>query len=352
MNRRRMRQSARSWAPWTVLVGFLAVPVFVYGAWWLVANADNPTAEAEPVKPIIVPVAFEDTAARANVSVAVQPSDGRQVFTRSSGTVTSAPRPGASLHQGDVAMEVDDMPIRAFIASAPLWRSLSVGDTGPDVGRLEAYLADLGYYDGAIDDVFGKGLRAAVARFNADAGKEKAYAFDPATVVWVGEERLVVAESLVDVGDVVGPGSPVMQAPSGVASVSVGEPQGGIAALGDFGDNAELAVGSARVPYTPGSGLVTDPTSVELIAAALAPATDGVATITATQSRHVAVVPASALVQGPNGTLCVYSSPDADPVSVTPWGGGVASAELPSDVGLTQVLTNPGRVALTHSCGS
>lgn len=344
---------AGSAAPWLVLGVLLVVPVLAMAGWFVVARAGNPTAAAAPVGPIEVPVTHEDATARTSVSVALVPAPGRQVTTAASGSVTAAPTVGAVLRAGDVVLRVNDLPVRAFVSDAPLWRVLALGDKGEDTRRVQAYLSALGYFDGAADGVFGSRLRAAVARFNADGGRgTHLYDFDPSSVAWIGAQSMTVAQSLVTAGASVGPGTPVAEGPGASAAVTVEEPQGGIATLGAFGDAADLAVGDAHVAYTPGAGIVIDPDDVELVRAALVPATKGVAQVSATVPVRVAVVPASALVQGADGTVCVYPSADGVPVPVTPVGGGVASAQLPDDVGVTTVLANPGRVSLAHPCGS
>lgn len=353
MRAARPQAAAGSAAPWLVLGGLLVVPVLAMAGWFVVAHADNPTAAAAPVDPILVTVAHEDVTAQTVVSIALVPAVGAQVTTSASGTVTKAPTVGSVLNAGDVVLRVNDLPVRAFVGDAPLWRVLTLGDKGDDVRRLETYLSALDYYTGELDGDFGANLRAAVARFNADGGRGTTdYDFDPASVAWIGTQPMAVAKSLVAVGASVGPGTAVVEGPGTSAAVTVTEPQGGIATVGEFGDEADLVVGDARVAYTPGSGVITEPDAVEKIRAALEPATSGVAQVSATVSTRVATVPASALVQGADGTVCVYPSADAEPVAVSPVGGGVGSAQLPDDVAVTTVLSNPGRVALLHPCGS
>ncbi len=340
-------------APWLVLGVLLVVPVLAMAGWFVVARADNPTAAAAPVGPIEVPVTHEDVTARTSVSVALVPAPGRQVATAASGSVTAAPVVGVVLQAGDVVLRVNDRPVRAFVADAPLWRVLKLGDKGDDTRRLQMYLSSLGYFSGAADGVFGSRLRAAVGRFNEDGGQgAAAYDFDPSSVAWIGTQPMTVAQSLVVVGVTVAPGTLVTEGPGTSAAVTVEEPQGGIATLGAFGDAADLAVGGAHVAYAPGSGMVTAPVAIEKVRSALAPATKGLAQVSATVPVRVAVVPASALVQGADGTVCVYPTADGVPVAVTPLGGGVASAQLPDDVPVTTVLANPGRVPLLHPCGS
>ncbi len=340
-------------APWVVLAVLLVVPVLLLAGWWAVARADNPTHAAAPVRPLLVPVTHQDVRAQTTVSVTVGDLPGREASTAATGTVTAAPQPGAVLDNGVVVLRVNDKPVRAFVSTTPPWRALAPGDKGPDVTRLQQYLSALGYDTGRPSETFGAGLRRAVVRFNQDAGLGKDVAtFDPATVVWVGPEPLTVAESLVTEGGPLGPGTPVLRGPARPGAVAVSEPQGGIATLGDFGAQAQLIVGEAKVGYVPGSGSISAPADVAALRAALAPASQGTAQVTATVAQPVATVPASALVQGANGTLCVYEDPQATPVTVTPVGGGVGALDLPADFPLSSVLSNPGRVSLDVACGS
>ena len=230
---------------------------------------------------------------------------------------------------------------------------LTVGDRGDDVVRLQEYLAALGYRVGAADGKFGAALARAVEAFNADAGLgEDVAVFDPATVLWVGPESLVAAEQLAVVGATIAPGMPVVRGPSRPGSVIVTEPEGGLAATGGFGETAVLTLRAASVGYVPGAGMIGDPADVEALRGALAPATEGVAQASAVEARPVVIVPASALVQGADGSVCVYPGVDIAPIVVTPVGGGVGTAQLPDDIALTAVLSNPGRVPLAVPCGS
>lgn len=347
------RTSARDAAPWLVLAVLLVVPVLVLCGWWAVARADNPTAAASPVQPLVVPVTRADARATTTVTVTVGDQPGREATVAAQGTVTAAPVVGAALDDGSEVLRVDDRPVRAMVAVAPPWRTLRSGDEGPDVARLQEFLARIGYAPGEADGEFGATLRRAVERFNRDAGLGvRVGTFDPATVVWIGPTPLSVHESLVTEGASVGPGSPVVRGPARPDTVSVAEPQGGVGTVGDFGTLATLVVGEAQVPYVPGSGLIDTPADVVAVRAALAPAVEGAGTLSASAPREVAVVPASALVQGTDGTTCVYPDASSAPLVVVPVGGGVANAELPADLPTDRVLANPGRVELDVACGS
>lgn len=334
-----------------VLLVLLVLPVVGLAGWWAVARAGNATAAAAPVRPVVVPVAREDSRARTTVTVAVGATEGRALAVAREGAVTRAPVRGP-VAPGDVLLEVDDAPVRAFTGTAPLWRPLAPGDRGDDVRRAQQFLTRTGHYDGALDGRFGAGLRAAVAAFNEDTGLgPRQDVLDPATLVWIGPDPAEVVDVEVATGATVAPGTVVARGPARDATVAVTEPQGGVASTGTFGDEALLTVGDVTVAYRTGSGVVEGEDAVSL-RAALAPATEGTAGVEAAESVPVVVVPASALVQGADGTVCVYAGPDEPPVEVVPVGGGVGSAQLPDDVPLVEVLANPGRVPTDVPCGS
>ncbi len=338
---------------WVVLTGLLVVPLLGLGGWWAVARAENPTRSAADVDAVVVPVTHEDVRARATVSLTVGDVPGREVTGTVTGTVTAAPVAGSTYDTGDELLRVDDRPVRAMVSGAPLWRALGPGDVGADVRRLQEMLATLGYLTAAPDGRYGERTARAVAAFNRDGGRGPSVReMDPASVVWIGPEPLVVAEVLVAVGGVVGPGVPVVRGPARPDVVEVTEPPGGVDGAGAFGGAAHVVVGDVEVPYVPGSGAITSPEDAQAVRTALAPATEGTAQVVAAEASRVALVPASALVNGADGTVCVYAGLGAEPTVVTPLGGGVGSAQLPADLPLGEVLANPGRVVPDRPCAS
>jgi peptidoglycan hydrolase-like protein with peptidoglycan-binding domain len=86
-------------------------------------------------------------------------------------------RPGDAVHSGEVVAEVSDRPIFLLQGDLPLWRDLVPGESGKDVGELQAALADLGYSSGADQyGYFGAGTEAAVQAFYQAIG------YPPATL--------------------------------------------------------------------------------------------------------------------------------------------------------------------------
>jgi peptidoglycan hydrolase-like protein with peptidoglycan-binding domain len=336
---------------WTVVLAVLIVPVLALAAWAAVRSFPDPTAAGRAVEALIVPVTSADQTPSAMVTVTVENAEGRSVTSSGSGTVTRAPKVGTTLDDGDVALRVDDRPVRAMVSDAPLWRSLSRGDRGDDVARLQEYLAATGYRDAPPDGVFGPGTQSAVAAFNRDAGLPRtAVAFDPATVLWVGPRPMEVAVVGTSEGTQVSPGTVVLTGPQRAGVVTVAEEQGGIGP--DFADGATLLVGEVAVPYVAGSGHVDDPDDVATVAAALAPQSTGTAQIVADDEQRVRVVPASAIVTGADGTTCVYPQVGAAPVVVQAVGGGSSSVQLDESVDLESVVANPHLVDLEVPCSS
>jgi peptidoglycan hydrolase-like protein with peptidoglycan-binding domain len=67
------------------------------------------------------------------------------VVDHTTGTFTSLPAVGDVIDQGQVLYRVDDQPVLLLDGTTPAYRSLSEGDTGPDVKQLNADLVELGY---------------------------------------------------------------------------------------------------------------------------------------------------------------------------------------------------------------
>jgi hypothetical protein len=74
-------------------------------------------------------------------------SDGSPyaVINRSRGIYTKLPDAGDKVDCGAVLYRVNDHPVLLLCGSTPAYRSLSKGDSGPDVAELNANLVHLGY---------------------------------------------------------------------------------------------------------------------------------------------------------------------------------------------------------------
>lgn len=87
--------------------------------------------------------------------------------------VTRTPRTrGALLQNGEVLVEIADRPLIALRGQVSMLRDLHLGDTGPDVRRLQEGLREAGYFPGATDGEFGALTLDALRRLYRAAGHE------------------------------------------------------------------------------------------------------------------------------------------------------------------------------------
>ncbi|QAY63007.1 peptidoglycan-binding protein [Xylanimonas allomyrinae] len=299
--------------------------------------------------PVVVPVERAERRASMMVSLEVVPGEAFVATSSTSGTVTGAAQVGAVLDNGVTVMVVDDRPVVAMLGDAPLWRPLGSGARGEDVTRLQEFLITTGHLSGPATDRFGPATTAGVRSFAQSIGLPRSTTvFDPAWVVWVGDSPLPVAHVDAPVGATLAAGDPVVTGPAAAGAVAVAEPQGGLVA--DLGDDPELVVGGAVVPYVPGSGAITDPEHVAALVGALGMVEQGAGQIRAAQGHGVAVLPASAVVSGEGGLVCIFPDESSPPVAVTVVGGGGATVQVPLDAGLTTVLANPHQLAGLPAC--
>ena len=74
------------------------------------------------------------------------------VVNQASGTFTELPAAGETVSRGQVLYRVSNDPEILFYGTTPVYRSLSEGDTGPDVRELNRNLVALGYTTSADVD--------------------------------------------------------------------------------------------------------------------------------------------------------------------------------------------------------
>jgi hypothetical protein len=165
------------------LVVLLIAAVIVSSAATLFANAwirspEEAAAETAPPEatPILAPVVEQVLTAevvtrgtahyRAPREVSVTPSTLKRGFQ----VVTSLPRVGSVVRDGDVLMTISGRPVFVFAGAQPTYRDLGPGMSGPDVRQLEAALLRAGFDPGAVDDRFDAGTEAAVTALYRRSG--------------------------------------------------------------------------------------------------------------------------------------------------------------------------------------
>jgi hypothetical protein len=150
---------------------------------------------APAASPITVPVERRLLSTKVIVRGTVR-FGGRQsvelatsALEQGSDVVTEPPRKRDRLDAGEVALSVDGRPVFVLPGSVSMHRDLRRGSRGPDVGHLEAALANMGHPPGRVDGVFDAGTQGAVSAFYIERGYEPAGATD------VQVEQLRTAEA-------------------------------------------------------------------------------------------------------------------------------------------------------------
>ena len=153
-------------------------------------------------------------------------SDGSPyaVINQASGTYTTLPDDGDKIDCGDVLYRVDDNPVLLLCGSTPAYRSLSKGDSGPDVTELNTNLVHLGYATRAqldpSSDRFSAATASALEKLQSRLGHDQTGSLDLGQVVFL-PGPLRISQTTATLGSTAHPGVPVVQATSTSRQVQV-----------------------------------------------------------------------------------------------------------------------------------
>ncbi len=163
------------------------------------------------------PVVRTDLIERASFPASLEFRDRQVLAAQLAGTITQIPAGGQIVRPGDTLIEIDGSPVIVMAGVRPMWRPLADGiDPGPDVVQLEENLVAGGYLlddsDTAVepDDEFDDTTADAVEQWREDVGLSEGRQLELGRVVFL-TEPVRVGDVLVDPGDVVGPGVPLME---------------------------------------------------------------------------------------------------------------------------------------------
>ncbi len=172
------------------------------------------------------------------------------------GTITSLPAEETTVEEGGILYTRDEQPVIVFYGEIPAYRTLNTRSTdGADVIQLEEALTRLGYDEDGdfdLDGHFTNETRNAIKALQDDLGIDDTGVLQMGLYVFV-DGPVFVAETLVDVGSAVNPGSPIIATstmPSGTVTAVARE--GDVLGHGDTlfaaeGDPATLFV--TDVPF-------------------------------------------------------------------------------------------------------
>jgi len=235
-----------------------AAVVLVAGIWGVVAmsGSDHPAASAG------APAANTEKVEKGALSALVSGagtltyrarSDGSPyaVINRARGTYTSLPDAGDKVDCGDVLYRVNNRPVLLLCGSTPAYRSLSEGDSGPDVAELNANLVNLGYATRARLDPssarFSSETTSALEKLQSKRGDDRTGSLKLGQVVFL-PESVRIATVTGELGGTAQPGEQVAHATSDTLGVQL--------AL-DPSQRGEVKLGDRAQVTLPGNTSVT-----------------------------------------------------------------------------------------------
>ena len=164
---------------------------------------------------------------------------GYSVVNQAAGTFSKLPPAGAAFSRGQVLYRVSDDPVILLYGSTPVYRSLSEGDSGPDVRELNANLVALSYATSSeLDpdsDYFSYETTYAFERLQHKLGEEQTGSLTEGQAVFL-PGRIRISTVSATLGTNGGPGAPIMQATSSSRQVVVNL---------DAAEQTEVAVGES-----------------------------------------------------------------------------------------------------------
>jgi hypothetical protein len=153
-------------------------------------------------------------------------SDGSPytVFSQTRGTYTELPNSGERVACGDVLYRVNDNPVLLLCGSTPAYRSLSKGDSGPDVTELNANLGHLEYATrarlGPSSDYFNSATASALAKLQSKRGERQTGSLELGQAVFL-PASVRIANVTGQLGASARPGATVLHATSDTLEVQV-----------------------------------------------------------------------------------------------------------------------------------
>jgi peptidoglycan hydrolase-like protein with peptidoglycan-binding domain len=199
------------------------------------------------------------------------------VVNRATGTITSLPEIGQVIRPGQPLYEVSNTPVVLMNGATPVSRSLSAGDTGPDVRELNADLVATGFATrSALDpssDYFGPATASALARMQGALGVNRTGALPLGQAVFLAAP-LRITQVNAALGANADAGATVLAATSTVrqvqvnvdateqSSLKVGDPV--LITLPNYQDTPGVVASVGTVASGSGSSIPTIPVDITL----------------------------------------------------------------------------------------
>jgi hypothetical protein len=214
---------------WVLAGAAILVAVSATGGVVVMSGAERATAAAQgpPVNTATVERGrLSDLVSQYGTLTYRARSDGSpySVINRARGTYTKLRYSGDKVDCGDVLYRVNDKPVLLLCGSTPMYRSLSNGDSGPDVAELNANLVHLGYATRAQLDPSSESFSAetavALEKLQSKLGEDQTGSLDLGQVVFL-PESVRIANVTGELGGSARPGTQVLHATSGTLEVQL-----------------------------------------------------------------------------------------------------------------------------------
>jgi hypothetical protein len=202
----------------------LVVLVGLVWAGWLVVSRLQLDSEEDDTEPIRVTAVVETRTLERTVATrgVFGFGPGEEVVVGGAGRITAVwVSDGSVVEAGDLVVEVEGRPMVAVEGSRPLWRDLTLGDRGSDVGILQEILGEAGYLDVEADGRFGAGTRDALQEWQEDHGFLDADGVFRVNDWLVGSWPSRIGHVSVDTGGFLQPGSVLLTLTEADSSVSI-----------------------------------------------------------------------------------------------------------------------------------
>lgn len=310
------------------LIALVAVPVVAGAAFAWVGSFERNRSVA-PAQAASVKVGEFSDSDRQGVTTTFALGTTPEIRIQRPGVVTDvAIRPGAAIKQGNVLARIDDVPVRAMVGDAPLYRPIGPGTKGPDVAALSAFLEATGdLHSKQQPDVYGQALSRAIVSFVVrDMNEQPTGIFDPTWVAFVPASSSTVSTVTAQLGGSMSAGDPfasLVAAPTMVRFTSASDgkqlhvPEKGplLLTIGDTEMTLSSASLSASELGTAYQAYLAQSREGAVTRDGDAASTDNAvfegATLEIARPSALGVVPNTALYTAGNGVSCVFRPADA-----------------------------------------
>lgn len=338
-----------------LIVLLVALPALGIGMFSWVQARDPQALAPQPTAVLQQPNRIDDDdATEATITATLNPAVTVNA-PNWSGTITRVDAGvGTTVNTGTPLLAVDGVTRLAAATDMPFYRILDEGMQGDDVLQLETLLQRLGYFAGHPDNSYDWLTSAAVSKMEAQLGvAQPSGAFDPAWIIWIPSEGLVVGSTALAVNSVApAQGEPVFATERGIGSVTLETGAGTFAFDGDtryiLSQNGnDIATVGADGDIN--SELLSHLTASEEDAQGSADMRRYAVTLRREQPVSVLAIPASAVLTEASGEgTCVFGKTGADDADysvrdIIVAGGSVGVSHVTSTDELAgfYVLTNP-----------